>query len=498
MQKKMLALLIIIQFILSSLLFGGAFGNEPTKWPVPDWETKDNDQRMKTRECINFKNFAVNNKKFQTDGLIVIKDGMVHYEYYDPTYDPETPHDMYSVSKTITGALLGMAERDGRISLDDKLSEYYPKKEADQNYEKITMKNLLYMDAGLIWDEAVKRADKNSIIKAYYGPGYADMASYVARGPRIPQGPGYKWTYSTGIPTVIMGVLKQIYGPQDTDMPWRNLFNPLGMKNTVFERDLSGTFVGGFAVFSTPRDLAKLGYLYLNNGYWNGEVLLPPEWIKKMLTISPGYLSPGTIVDDVEKVGVYGGSIWLNRQTPKAQGKPFPNVPEDMYMALGFMGQLLIMIPSLNIIIVRTGYDQEIHSKLNEFMSRAIQCFHDPSHVVGISKPAKNPATMGLFSLIKNIKSAIDANTLQSSMAKIICSCHFVTAQSIPVCLKRNNLTLSKLLTKINIKEKIELNGQLSIQVRLARFARLFKHHMGEPAKATYDPLRPELGCTLN
>lgn len=493
----MMRKLFICGLLTSSLINSQIYAAEQIKWPIPDWETFDNSERLSSKECINFKNFAVKRDDFKTDGLIVIKDGMLHFEHYDSKYNLNSPHAMWSVSKTITGALLGISENEGRVRVTDLLSQYYPRELHDPNYEKITLNNLLYMDAGYIWEEDAQDVKTNPVIKMLYGTGHSDMANFVASRKMIKEGPDYQWKYSSGIPTATMGVLKKIYGKEDADMPWRLLFNPLGMYSTVFERDLSGTFIGGTSVFSTPRDLAKLGYLYLNDGIWNHEVLLPPEWIKKMLTPSPGYLSPGTVIKDIEKDGVYGGSIWLNVETNKISGKPFPNAPADTYMAIGFMGQLLIMIPSLKMIIVRTGYDTEFRSKLNEFISRAIQCLHDPNHKIGTSSPSKNPINMSLPKLIRNIKNSIDANTLQASIAKTVCSCHFVTGQEISTCLKRNNFTLSKLLTKITVTEEDESGGHKSIQVRLARFARLFKHQMGKPAKAFYNPQTPKFGCTL-
>ncbi|MFA6238571.1 MAG: serine hydrolase [Bacteriovorax sp.] len=496
MRKLSSYLLSVLALLLCTTQVFATEASEQVRWPVPDWENFDNTERLKTKECRNFLDFAVNGDNFLTDGLIIIKDGMVHYEFYDSKHGPNTPHVMWSVSKTITAALLGIAENEGRINLDSELRNYYPKPDADENYQKITIKNLLYMDTGFYWDEDEVKIDRNPMVKMLYGTGHKDMAEFASSRKIIKEGPSYKWNYSTGIPTITMGVLKKVYGQEDIEMPWRNLFNPLGMKSAVFERDQSGTFIGGSSFFVTPRDLAKLGYLYLNNGHWNGEILLPPEWIKKMLTPSPGYLSSGTIITDVVKDGVYGGSIWLNKETKKGKGRQFPNVPEDMYLALGFNGQLLIVIPSLKMIIVRTGHDLEFRSKLNEFMSRAIQCFEDPNHKIGSSGPTKT-IKMGLGTLIKNVKNGIEANTLQASIAKTICSCHFISGIDIPSCVKRNNFTMSKLFTKISVKQNKEKDNRQSIQVRLSRFARLFKLHFGNSTKAFYSPDKPFFGCSL-
>ncbi|MDO9183423.1 MAG: serine hydrolase, partial [Bacteriovorax sp.] len=331
-----------------------------------------------------------------------------------------------------------------------------------------------------------------------YGKGHKNMTDFATAKKIIKEGPGYKWSYSTGTPVITMGILKKIYDPNSyNDMPWRNLFNPLGIKTMTFERDSAGTYIGGAGAFATSRDLAKIGYLYLNHGVWNGNMIVSEEWINKMLTPSPGYISPGTKIKNITDDGVYGGSIWLNKRIKKEFGKPYPYSPEDMYMAVGFMGQLLIILPSQQMIIVRTGYDTAVNSKIDEFVSRAISCFHDPKYPVGREIPAPETAKLDMVKLIRNVKNSIDANTLQATIAKTVCSCHLVSNNEIPVCLKRNNFNFSKYLTKVEVKKNINYEGMISIQVKLSRFARLFKLHYGNSAIAYFNPKQPEYGCTL-
>ncbi|MGZ3790283.1 MAG: serine hydrolase domain-containing protein [Bacteriovorax sp.] len=484
-----------LYFILVFFNISNALANT-TRWPIPDWEVADNASLMEQKTCKDFQDFSTRSSDFLTDDLLVIKDGQIVFEYYDSQYNANKPHALWSVSKTITGALLGTAVRDGRIGLNQSLHNFYPQENADENYRKIMIQNLLYLDTGYIWDESKLDILENPVLGMLFGKGHMDMARYAVTKKIIKEGPSYKWNYSTGTPTITMGVLKKIYGSEYDDFPWRNLFNPLGMKNVAFERDGSGTFIGGASAFTTPRDLAKIGYLYLNNGIWNGEVLLPMEWIKLMLTPSPGYVSPGTVITNITEDGVYGGSIWLNREVKKGLGKPYPHSPEDMYLAIGFMGQYLIMLPSQKMIIVRMGHDRSANSKLDAFVSKAIACFYDPNYKVGEKLP-KNPVQIKIGNIIKNIKNAVQANALQASIAKTICSCHLISDIDINTCLDRYNFSLSSLLTKIAVKKDAEPDGLISVQVRLSRFAHLFKHHNTDSAKAYFDPVHAEYGCTL-
>ena len=443
---------ILITFVIYTLfMFSNLIAKaDTTRWPVPDWETSENLPQMDSKQCQSFKQYSVESKNIKTDGLLIIKNGLIQYENYSSAYDMNKPHALWSISKTITGALLGIADRDGRINLNQKLFNFYPKENMDKNYKKISINNLLYLDTGFIWDEESLDVSVNPVVAMLYGEGHKNMTNYAIKMQIIKEGPAFKWNYSTGTPTITMGVLHQIYGDQlYEDMPWRNLFNPLGIKTAVFERDLSGTYIGGAGVFATPRDIAKVGYLYLNQGKWNGEVIIPPDWIKKMLTPSPGYVSPGTVVTNISETGVYGGSIWLNRKAKEGFGKPYPNSPEDMFLAVGFMGQYLIMLPTQKMIIVRTGHDFQFNNKVDDFVSHAIACFHDPKYTIPNEKPRKKLPVNKIGDIIRGVKNAIEANTLQGSIAKSICSCHLVSEIDIPTCLKHNDLTLSKIFTKI-------------------------------------------------
>lgn len=483
----------VFAFILTLLL--QIAKAEETIWPVPDWETDIDQRKLETPLCEEFIDYSTKTKKFLTDSLIVIKDGKIHYEYYDEKNGMNKPHILWSVTKTLTGVLLGTAVRDGRISMEQALHDFYPEANSHRNYPKVKMKNLLYLDAGYIWHEGLFDATENPVVSMLYGPGKKDMAQYTAAKRMISQNPGYKWNYSTGLPTLTMGVLKKVYGDEYDTMPWRNLFYPLGIRSASFERDLSGTFIGGANSYATSRDLAKIGYMFLHNGQWNGDMILPPEWMKIMLTPSPGYLSPGTVIYDVQKTGVYGGSLWLNKEVKRGQGKPYPYSPDDMYAAIGYMGQLLIVLPSQNMVIVRTGYDHTFNDRLDAFVTRAISCFHNPKTKVA-PVPKFDRPKISIGKVFKNIRNIFEAQTLQSSIAKIVCSCHLVMGVDIPTCLKRHDFGVTKYITKINVKESFEMDGNVSIGVRLSGLTRIFSRNKYY-AKAYYDPQTPEYGCTL-
>ena len=467
-----------------------------TRWPTPDWNiAKNSDVRMSGQQCKDFLNFSMGTKKFLTEGLVVIKDGSLQYENYEGKYSKNSPHILWSVSKTITGALLGVAVRDGKISLDQHLNEFYPRPDFSDNYQEIKIKNLFYLDTGFVWDEYYSGdLRKSPVVNMLYAKGHADIMAYATAKAIIAEGPAYKFNYSTGTPAITMGVLKSVYGRDYDEMPWKSLFNPLSMTNVSFERDQQGVFNGGSSAFATPRDMAKIGYLYLNKGTWNGKEILPEEWIEKTLQVSPGYLSSGTVIRDITDDGVYGGSIWLNRAVKSGFGRPYPTSPDDMFLALGHYGQLIIVLPTQKMVIARTGYDKEYNSKIDEFVSRAISCFDDPNYPIGkvIPPPAYTRSTFPI--VLKTLRSGLETNVIQSAVAKTICSCHFISGLDIKTCLARSNIPAARLLSSVTIDNNVVYSEQSKLAKFLVKF---FGIGSITRAEASFDINHPEFGCTL-
>ena len=495
MEKKTASFLVVLltTFICHSS-FADVIDNNGTRWPIPDWSLAQ--KRMDSKQCQDFINFSMRSKKFLTEGLVVIKDGKIQYENYEEKYNKNTPHILWSVSKTMTGAILGTAVRDNRISLEQNLNEFYPMNHASENYQHIKIKNLFYLDTGFIWDEYYSGdVRKSPVLNMLYGKGHNDIVDYAIKKEVVPQGPGYKWGYTTGTPAITMGVLKSVYGSEYDDLPWKSLFNPLGMKNVSFERDHQGVFNGGSSAFATPRDMAKLGYLYLNRGNWNGVEVLTEDWIKKTVQVSPGYLSSGTVIRDITDDGVYGGSIWLNRPVVSGFGKPYPASPENMLLALGHYGQIVAILPTQKMVIARTGYDQEYNSRIDEFVSRAIACFDDPEYTIGKRIPPPKYTKVTIPKIFQTLKSSLQTGMLQATVAKTICSCHFISGLDLHTCIDRSNIPLAKLLTNVSIKNNVVYSNQTKISKFLVK---VFHLKSENKASAVFDQVRPEFGCTLN
>lgn len=496
MKKIISSLILLLPIIFSVKSRADVIDVNGIRWPIPNWNIAiDQQEIINNKQCRQFINFAMNSKSFLTEGIVIIKDGELKYEKYEGKYTNSTPHVLWSISKTITGALLGIAVRDNRVSLEQYLYEFYPLLATNENYQKIKIENLFYLDTGFIWDEFyIGDVRKSPVLNMLYGNGHRDIVNFAINKKIISEGPNFKWDYTTGTPAITMGVLKNIYNSDYNKMPWVLFFNLLNMKSITFEQDLKGVFNGGSSVFATPRDVAKIGYLYLNNGEWNGQTILPKEWLEKTLKVSPGYLSNGTVVHNITNEGVYGGSIWLNRIVKKGFGKPYPTSPENMFLALGHYGQMMIVLPTQKMVIVRTGHDQEYISKIDEFVSRAISCFDDHNYPIGKNIPAPANSNPSITKIFKTLKSSLQTNMMQAAVAKIICSCHFVSGLDIETCLERSNIPLANLLTNIVIVK----NKVFSNQSKIAKlFIKIFGLKESETAEASFDQAHPEFGCTL-
>jgi CubicO group peptidase (beta-lactamase class C family) len=191
------------------------------------------------------------------------------------------------------------------------------------------------------------------------------MASFVGwHALRNP--PGNTWQYSTGDGILLGATLDAAMKPQlGAEWQWPYFFDLVGMNNAVFEQDLAHSTVGGSYFWATPRDMARFGYLYLNGGCWNGQQVLPPGWNTDANKLASGLVANRTV--GWTPGSVYGHLWWLNTPLPAPwptaqQAPPYPDAPPDTYLAVGHWGQFVVVIPSHNMVIIRTGDDRDSSS----------------------------------------------------------------------------------------------------------------------------------------
>ncbi len=267
--------------------------------------------------------------------MVVIKNGRLIGEAYGPGFDANTPLLGWSMSKTVTGALLGIALAQGKLGLDD--AGLFPQWQGDARKD-IKLRDLMSMTSGLSFNEDY--GDVTDVTRMLYLE--PDMAGFAAAQDAV-AAPGTKFSYSTGSGVMLSKVLMDRLGAQKKGLqfPREDLFGPLGMRTATFEADEAGTLVGGSYVYASGRDWARFGQFLLQDGVWNGSRLLPEGFVKLMQT--PNGL-PG---------GYTRALTWL--EGPTETDTVSKGLPKDTFWLEGHDGQSMAIVPSEQLIVVRLG-----------------------------------------------------------------------------------------------------------------------------------------------
>jgi CubicO group peptidase (beta-lactamase class C family) len=270
----------------------------------------------------------------RTVAVVLVRDGKIIAERYADGFGPFVSNRTWSVAKSISGTLVGLAA--GRKLLDPNRLALVPEWETDPVDPRGTIKldNLLRMASGLHSDTAGNRTD------ALY-MGATTVTQEVTHWP-LEATPGTRFRYANNDILLAIRSLRAALkdDPRYFAFPRTELFDKIGMTHTVAETDWQGNFILSSQVWSTARDLARLGLLWLNDGVWNGERVLPEGWVKYMTTPSGPQPADGP---------GYGATMWLFG--------PKQGLPEGSYAAQGNRGQYIMVIPSKRLVIVRRGED---------------------------------------------------------------------------------------------------------------------------------------------
>jgi CubicO group peptidase (beta-lactamase class C family) len=267
----------------------------------------------------------------RTVSAVIVKDGRVIAERYAPGWGPFAANRTWSVAKSIAGTLVGMAAAEGAI--DPAAPAPIPEWQARGDPRaRITTDQLLRMASGLHSDTAGNRTDP-----VYFG---GTAVTERTTGWPLDVAPGTRFRYANNDILLAVRGLRATLGEQNyAALPGR-LFARLGMASTVAETDWRGNFILSSQAWSTARDLARLGLLWLNDGVWQGERLLPVGWMAAMTRPAGPQPASGP---------GYGATLWLFG--------PDQGLPAGSYAAQGNRGQFVMVIPSRKLVIVRRGED---------------------------------------------------------------------------------------------------------------------------------------------
>ncbi|AOW17988.1 serine hydrolase [Polaribacter vadi] len=298
------------------------YGNAPQKDTV-----FSNIDYQKINETLDILFDSVN----QTRAAVVVYKNQIIAEKYAEGFDKNSKILGWSMTKSIVSTLFGILEHQQKIDVFKK-ANFEEWKNDERN--EITIHNLLQMNSGLEWDENYEEI--SDVTKMLFLE--RDMTKSQIRKPLAGK-PNESWYYSSGTTNLLSGILRNQFKTHQEylDFWYADLIDKIGMNSMTIETDLAGNYVGSSYAWATPRDWAKLGLLYLNNGNWNGEQLFTKDWIN--------YATEPTPTSN----GWYGAQIWLNA------GKRYPNVPENMYFFSGYQGQNVFVLPDEDLVVVRMG-----------------------------------------------------------------------------------------------------------------------------------------------
>jgi CubicO group peptidase (beta-lactamase class C family) len=300
------------------------FGQTPGRYgPDDTWRVSTpEEQGVDSRALLEaLRNDRTSPNDFHS--LLIIRNGYLIVEAYWAPYHRDTTHNIKSASKSVISALTGIALREGYLrNLRQTVGEFFPEYAGQLGKQEITLQNLLTMTAGIDWMEDS-------------GPSPFDLDNWK----KLPMSdaPGKTFVYNTMLTHMMSAIITKSSGLSTKDFADKYLFRPLGIKNYQWTRSADGYYHGGSDVFLTPLDMAKFGYLYLNDGSWNGKQVIPQTWVKESTTKRISAPSDLSWAPDLG----YGYWWWL---------------PGRGFMAWGAGGQYIMVRPDLKTVIVITAH----------------------------------------------------------------------------------------------------------------------------------------------
>jgi CubicO group peptidase (beta-lactamase class C family) len=330
--KKHFISMIVTAVLFINMLPVYGFTSDQLYWPDQEWRITSPEEQGMDSNLIVAMLEQITQQQLDIHSLLIIRHGYMVTEAYWAPYTREIQHPLFSVTKSLTSALTGIAMDEGYIkSLKQPVLDFFPEIQqemTDKLLRELTLEHLLTMSAGY---------QTNTLPNLYGKDASFDAVKYILTHNSILEPPGTTFSYDNGCPHLLSAILQKTTGKPLIDYAKEKLFVPLGITNMTWQSDPQGITLGNTGLMLTPRDLAKIGYLYLHHGQWHDQQILPETWVE---------LSTQKHIDTAGKMNAaendgYGYFWWMNGF--------------DGYAAHGFSGQYLFVMPSLDLIVVFTA-----------------------------------------------------------------------------------------------------------------------------------------------
>ncbi|MFX0152202.1 MAG: serine hydrolase domain-containing protein [Candidatus Hodarchaeota archaeon] len=340
--NKFAFILVLLIIIPSAILFTLIMVNEePSSWPTDDWQTSPPVQQGMDPQLLTDMFSYIEEQVHFMHSVLIVRNGYIVAEQYFKGWNQEFKHPLYSCTKSITSILMGIALDKGFISnIDQNILDFFPNRtfeNLDSRKKNITIKHLLQMKSGISWDEwSLSYTNPNNPVRQLMVS--SDWVGYVLNLP-MASDPGTTFTYNTGVSHLLSAIIQQSINMTTLSFAQKYLFDPLNITSLTWTQSSHNVVFGGAGLSLSTRNMAKIGYLCLNNGTWLSQQIVSSQWIEQSIR---DYFH---LWRDV----YYGYQWWI-----------LPTVSDYfIFTASGYRGQWITCIPGLDLVVVFTADTDE-------------------------------------------------------------------------------------------------------------------------------------------
>lgn len=333
-----LSLLVVTAVVLIALavlgvknipgLLNNRQASAPDYWPTEGWRTSTPEEQGIDSDKLADMLLAIRDQNVQIHSLRIIRNGYVVLDATFYPYNGKDVHDVASDTKSVMTTLIGIAADQGKLGLDNKMVSFFPDRNIsnlDAQKQEITVRHLVSMSSGL---DCSPEADERTLKEMVSSPDYVQFV--LDR--KISWAPGEHFVYCSPAIHMLSPILQQATGIPSLDFARQYLFEPLGIRDAMWEQDPQGYYDGWGDLSLLPQDMAKIGFLFLHQGQWDGKQIISSQWVEQA---TKAHMYTG---DDP-----YGYGWWID---PAVEGA---------FRADGRGGQFIFVLPKWNMVVVTTG-----------------------------------------------------------------------------------------------------------------------------------------------
>jgi len=338
---------------------------EPAYWPTTGWQSSTPEAQgfdsAKLAEGLQ----AIKENGTSVHSISIVRGGSVFLDAYFYPYDGSYYHDLASVTKSVMTTLIGIAADQGKLDLDQPMLSFFADRTVasrDARKESITVRHLAGMTSGFECDPVDQQKTSDEMEAS------DDWVQFSLDRPVVLK-PGTKFVYDNVSIHLLSAILQQVTGMTAEDFARANLFGPLGITDFFWPTDANGYTRGWGDLALHPRDAAKIGFLFLHQGQWEGRQVVSREWVKQA---TDAHISTGRGEDEY-----YGYGWWIER----------PEEGLSLFRADGRGGQRIFVIPSMNLVLVTTGGGFDL-DEVTPYIENAIGDLENPlpSNAIGVTQ----------------------------------------------------------------------------------------------------------------